>query len=146
MYSNTSNIVMKKKDCVKNFFFFTRNFCWAKLENKYKLYEKDDDDEIRHHGGEAYINLMHQRVSSNHHNRGWLKRNRKILNFCHKFCFIFVILSGFLVLLTLAWLHFSLRAQTQDLNAQLHQGALKKFLLQFLMIVHSVLFSRVFCF
>ena len=35
---------------------------------------------------------------------------------------MFVILSGFLVLLTLAWLHFSLRAQTQDLSAQLHQG------------------------
>merc|ERR1712223_609781 len=77
--------------------------------------DDDDDDEIRHHGGEAYINLMHQRASSNHHNRDWLKRNRKILNFCHKFCFIFVILSGFLVLLTLVWLHFSLRAQTQDL-------------------------------
>ena len=33
------------------------------------------------------------------------------------FCFVFVILSGFLILLTLAWLHFSLRAQSQDLSA-----------------------------
>ena len=98
-----------------------------KIENFLKYREKkckfvidDDHEEIRHHGGEAYMNLMNKK--SKNRQRDWLKRNRKILNFCHKFCFIFVIISGFMVLITLAWLHFSLRAQTQDLNAQLHQG------------------------
>ena len=90
--------------------------------NVNKSFLDEEEEEIRHHRGEAYINLMHKRASSTHHPRDWLKRNRKIFNFCHKFCFVFVIISGFLVLLTLAWLHFSLRAQTQDLNAQLHQG------------------------
>lgn len=95
--------------------------------------DENDLEEIRHHGGEAYMNLVNKKSSTNHsgsstirRHRDWLKRHRKFLSFCHKFCFVFVLLSGFLVLLTLAWLHFSLRAQTQDLNAQLHQGSHKQ--------------------
>ena len=96
-----------------------------KLENlgnncKFTI-DDDDQEDFRHHGGEAYINLMNKR-SKKTRQSDWMKRNRKILNFCHKFCFAFVIISGFMVLITLAWLHFSLRSQTQDLNAQLHQG------------------------
>lgn len=87
----------------------------------------DDEDDIRHHDGEAYIHLKASKrggavaaVGAKYH---WLKRNQKLIKFCHKSCYFFVVLSGFLVLLTLAWLHFALRAQTQDINAQLRQGA-----------------------
>lgn len=89
--------------------------------------DDDDEDDIRHHDGEAYIHLKPSKrgvVGAKYH---WLKRNQKLIGFCHKSCYFFVVLSGFLVLLTLAWLHFSLRAQTQDLNAQLRQGAIKHF-------------------
>ncbi len=80
--------------------------------------EFENDSELQK--GEAYINLKSSKGRSSFL---WTwKRNRKILNFCHQFCFFFVILSGFLVLVTLAWLHFALRGRTEDLNAQIRQG------------------------
>ena len=118
----TYNLVV----CYNRYLFKPIKEIMIKLENlgnncKFTKIDDDDQEDFRHHGGEAYMNLMNKR-SKKTRQSDWMKRNRKILNFCHKFCFAFVIISGFMVLITLTWLHFSLRSQTQDLNAQLHQG------------------------
>ena len=114
-----SNLVRKKSNLLNG---AGDNFFGSNSSSDDEFDETENSAEIRHHDGEAYMNLMRQNASSTIRNRDWIKRHRKFLTFCHKFCFVFVILSGFLVLLTLAWLHFSLRAHVQDLSAQLHQG------------------------
>ena len=106
--------------------------CFSDSSSSDDELDEDDEEEDRHDSGEAaYINLMQtkSRTSSSRGRAGvpvggseCLKRHRKLLGFCHQFCYVFVVLSGFLVLITLAWLHFSLRAQSQDLSAQLRQG------------------------
>lgn len=93
--------------------------------------EEEDDDESsnnmrdgRESGG--YMNLMRSGTKSN--SSCCARRNRrKLMGLCHRLCLIFVIFSGLIVLLMLAWLHFSLRAQTEDLSAQLHQGYFSSF-------------------
>lgn len=97
--------------------------------------DEDDDDEDSAIGSgshnHAYMNLM-KKSSSMSTSRaytgriGCLRRNRKFVSLCHNLCLAFVVLSGFIVLLTISWLHFSLRAQTQDINAQINQGYLLK--------------------
>ena len=79
--------------------------------------EDDEDDVERDKNG--YVNLRGLEGHGHHVKKLELK---KLIGFCHQFCLVFVIFSGLLVLVTLAWLHFSLRSQTRDLALTLHQG------------------------
>ena len=79
--------------------------------------EDDEDDVERDKNG--YVNLRALEGHGHHVKKLELK---KLIGFCHQFYLVFVIFSGLLVLVTLAWLHFSLRSQTRDLALTLHQG------------------------
>ena len=79
-----------------------------------------EDTEDLEHDANGYINL--RGCARGHGHKMDLKKYSKFIRICHQFCLVFVIFSGLLVLITLAWLHFSLRAQTRDLAFQLQQG------------------------
>ena len=80
--------------------------------------EEDDYEDYNDKGYHAYINLAKK---SNKNQDCW-KRNQRFCGIFRGFCLCFVILSGVLVLFAMLWLHFALRAQTQELSAQLHKG------------------------
>ena len=86
---------------------------------------EDDDDEDDFNDnpgvGHAYINLA-QKSSKGGSNLWKRHPNGRCLGVIRGMCLCFVIISGFLVLMTLLWLHFALRTQTQELSAQLYQG------------------------
>ena len=97
-------------------------------ENNNDDEDEDDQDYDNDKGvGHAYINLtqkshkLRQKGGSGS-GRCWNTRNHKFFGLCRGLCLCFIILNGFFVLVALTWLHFSLRAQTQEMNTQLHQG------------------------
>ncbi len=49
-------------------------------------------------------------------------KHAKLLSACHGLCLAFVLISGFVVLVTITWLHFALRSQTHEIHSQVHQG------------------------
>ena len=80
--------------------------------------EDDDDEEFKENKGHAYINLTKKSCKG----QSLWKRKNRCFGLIRGLCLCFVIISGFLVLVALLWLNFSLRTQTQDLSAQLYQG------------------------
>ena len=84
--------------------------------------DDDDDEDFNDNPGHAYINLA-QKSSKGGSSSLWRRHpNGRCLGFVRGLCLCFVIISGFLVLIALLWLHFALRTQTQELSAQLYQG------------------------
>ena len=102
------------------------------FDSDYSSTENDDeneDDNLEYNndkGGHAYINLAQKSYKFRQNGGGsrcWnITRNHKFFGLCRGLCLCFIILNGFFVLVALTWLHFSLRAQTQEMNTQLHQG------------------------
>ena len=91
--------------------------------------DENEDDNLEYNndkGGHAYINLAQKSYKFRQNGGGsrcWnITRNHKFFGLCRGLCLCFIILNGFFVLVALTWLHFSLRAQTQEMNTQLHQG------------------------
>ena len=91
--------------------------------------DENEDDNLEYNndkGGHAYINLAQKSYKFRQNGGGtrcWNNtRNHKFFGLCRGLCLCFIILNGFFVLVALTWLHFSLRAQTQEMNTQLHQG------------------------
>ena len=92
-------------------------------------FDEDDDEDDVEFDKNGYVNLRGYQGGLEGHHQNVKKlelKKQKLIGFCHQFCLVFVIFSGLLVLVTLAWLHFSLRSQTRDLALALHQGLEKK--------------------
>ena len=87
--------------------------------------ENEDDQDYDNDKGHAYINLAQKSHKFRQNvvgGRCWNTRNHKCFGLCRGLCMCFIILNGFFVLVALTWLHFSLRAQTQEMSTQLQQG------------------------
>ena len=92
-------------------------------------FDEDDDEDDVEFDKNGYVNLRGYQGGLEGHHQSVKKlelKKQKLIGFCHQFCLVFVIFSGLLVLVTLAWLHFSLRSQTRDLALTLHQGLEQK--------------------
>ena len=81
--------------------------------------EEDSMAEVRGGGQTEHTYLTLVKKSSSRI-RG---KHRKLISACHGLCLAFVLISGFVVLVTITWLHFALRAQTQTIHSQIFQGS-----------------------